>query len=235
MIKKSIPSLITCLNLICGLLAILSDDLRIGVGLIVLGGIFDVFDGFVARMLGVTTEIGAQLDSLADVVSFGVAPAILFYRAFEGDGSLISLLGPIFIVSAGALRLARFNTTESSSSYFEGLAIPATGLFFCGLVISKYYGDSISEIISKSFYITTSIAALMAVLNVSKIKMFSLKQLSSSNLVKSYFTILVLTAVFLFIYLPYSSLAIIILAYVVFALIDHFILKSETKLVAQSK
>lgn len=229
MIKKNIPSFITCLNLICGLLAILSNDLRIGMLLIVLGGVFDVLDGLVARMLNLTSDLGKELDSLADIVTFGVAPAVLYYRIFSFDGSIFAFIAPIFIVVGGAWRLARFNVTISNSKYFEGMAIPATGLFIAGLVLASYYDQQIIQFIKGNIWYSNLIALTLALLNISKIKMFSFKQLKNNNLVQIYFAIITVLAIILFYYIPYTAIPVLLSAYVLIALIDHFILKSELR------
>lgn len=214
MIRKSIPNLITCLNLTCGVLAIMSHNLEFAVYLIILAGIFDIFDGLVARMLKVSSIIGKELDSLADIVSFGVAPAILFYKAFAIEENNFYLLGPILIAVAGALRLARFNTAESTTTYFEGLAIPASGLMLCGFV---YGADQIS--LSLFFFLLISIA--LAALNVSSIQMFSFKQFNQ-NLVKAYFGLILIIGIATLSWKPSLALATIIGSYILIACLDSF-------------
>lgn len=213
MIKKSIPNFITCLNLTCGLLAIMSNEVKLGVYLIILGGIFDVFDGLVARALKVNSRIGKDLDSLADIVSFGVAPALLFFRAYAAEGNYFYYLGPILIVVAGALRLARFNNSESSSDYFEGLAIPASGLMLCGLVLGAEY-------MSLSLLPFLIISVILGTLNVSSIKMFSFKQFNQGT-VKTYFAIIFILAIVVFIWAPILALASSIGSYIMIACFDH--------------
>ena len=219
MIRKSIPNLITCLNLTCGVLAIMSNDLVMGVYLIILAGIFDIFDGLVARILKVSSIIGKELDSLADIVSFGVAPAILFYKAFAIQENNFYLLGPILIAMAGALRLARFNTSESTTTYFEGLAIPASGLMLCGLV----YG---ADIISLSLFFFLLISIILAALNVSSIKMFSFKQFGQ-KLVKTYFGIILIIGVAVLIWQPSLALSAIIGSYIAIACMDSLRISRE--------
>ena len=226
MISKSIPSFITLLNLSCGLLAILLADPRLGVILILLGAILDVFDGLFARMLNAHSELGKQLDSLADMVTFGVAPAYLYYLYIEGDNSMMSLLGPIFLVAAGALRLARFNIAESESNYFEGLAIPATAIFICGMVWANLHDQLISNIAMSNYLFSTILAVALAMLNVSKIRMFSFKQFVIKK-VKIYFGILLIASVLLLIFIPFSALPIIIILYVFLSLLDHYVVISN--------
>lgn len=155
---KQIPNIFTLLNLFCGAIAILfilqqgieiaSDDtgvqfvqvpekLWMASLFIGIAAVIDFLDGFVARLLNASSEMGKQLDSLADVVSFGVAPGMIVYQflrltfAQQEDGlsiSLLWLLPALIIPCAGAYRLARFNIDTSQSYGFKGVPIPAAGL-----------------------------------------------------------------------------------------------------------
>ncbi|MDT8718521.1 CDP-diacylglycerol--serine O-phosphatidyltransferase [Clostridium sp. 19966] len=141
MIKKSIPNIFTLGNLACGLLSILASSGKCfywaGI-LILLAGVMDRYDGRVARFLQVSSEIGKELDSLADLVSFGVAPAILIYSMyFEPLGPLGYILVLMFPI-AGAYRLARYNCT-SFDGVFMGIPITIAGTFmaFFALITIK--------------------------------------------------------------------------------------------------
>lgn len=138
----NIPNIITSLNLISGCLAIfygLHGQTDLACFYIVLGAVFDFFDGMVARALGVSGPIGKELDSLADVVTFGVAPSVLCFQ-------LVMLSAPLctsspefialfsFVMAAfSALRLAKFNCDERQTTSFIGLPTPANALFWIGL------------------------------------------------------------------------------------------------------
>ncbi|RYG54721.1 MAG: CDP-alcohol phosphatidyltransferase, partial [Chitinophagaceae bacterium] len=156
---KLIPNLFTLLNLVFGCLAIISilqngivlhydddgaqlvaisENLRLASVFIGAAAVIDFLDGFVARLLGATSELGKQLDSLADVVSFGVAPAMIFYQFLrmswvsEEDGinvQMIWLLPSILIAVAAAYRLGKFNIGEGQRFGFRGMPTPAVGLF----------------------------------------------------------------------------------------------------------
>lgn len=135
--KKYIPNTITSLNLICGVAGIIQafeGDLKIAVAFIWLAGIFDFFDGFAARMLKVSSEIGKQLDSLADMVTFGVLPAIVMYQLLiqYTDNRYVPYLA-ILLAVFSAIRLAKFNIDERQTSGFIGLPTPATALFVSSL------------------------------------------------------------------------------------------------------
>jgi CDP-diacylglycerol---serine O-phosphatidyltransferase len=150
MIKKNIPNAITCLNLFCGCLAIVS----IGSGELLWGSIFiasaavlDFFDGFAARLLNVHSEIGKQLDSLADAISFCVAPGFILFQMItisfghyftpiaERPLEVLALSSTGFLITIfGVLRLAKFNIDTRQSDNFFGVPTPATAMFVAALV-----------------------------------------------------------------------------------------------------
>ena len=144
--KKHIPNTITCCNLISGCVATvfaLYGNPEMALLFIILGAVFDFFDGMTARVLGVSSPIGKELDSLADDVTFGVAPAsILFWflgvidypQFLEGWRDIIPLFA--FIISAfSALRLAKFNLDTRQTTSFIGLPTPANALFWGSLIV----------------------------------------------------------------------------------------------------
>jgi len=153
LITKHIPNSITCCNLICGAIATahaVTGNLSVALLFIILGAVFDFFDGMSARLLGVSSEIGKELDSLADDVTFGVAPAsMIFYELQVVDspicgtgsqcsgfciGTLIPYLA--FIVAAfSAVRLAKFNLDTRQTTSFIGLPTPANALFWGSLLV----------------------------------------------------------------------------------------------------
>ena len=152
--KRHIPNSITLCNLICGCIAItyaFHSQLVSALLFIVLGAFFDFFDGFAARKLGVTSPVGKELDSLADVVTFGLAPSVMVfvllssYVRLYAISSGISLAGnPIrflnvaaFLIAAfSALRLAHFNVDERQTSSFIGLPTPANALLLASATIT---------------------------------------------------------------------------------------------------
>ena len=149
MIKRHIPNSLTCCNLISGCVATgcaFYGQYHYAVLMIIVGAVFDFFDGMVARALGVSSPIGKELDSLADVVTFGVAPsAIVFYLFHEVH--VPEVLLPIksflpytaFLMAAfSALRLAKFNIDERQHQQFIGLPTPANALFWGSLVLGEH-------------------------------------------------------------------------------------------------
>lgn len=152
----TIPNIITLLNLFSGSLAIFiafenPDNLIISAYLIGLSTIFDFFDGFTARLLKQYSEIGKQLDSLADLVSFGVAPSAILFQMMQKaikvnqvnpdmeliDGLLLASVALIILFSA--LRLAKFNVDTTQTTGFKGLATPASAIFIASLPIIKEF------------------------------------------------------------------------------------------------
>ena len=128
-IKNHIPNFITCLNLAVGCLAIIAifeGKLDNIIYYILVAGIFDFLDGFAARMLKVTSAIGKDLDSLADMVTFGVVPSLLMFAMLKNNSSIewLPYLALLIAVLSG-LRLAKFNNDERQSDTFYGLPTPA--------------------------------------------------------------------------------------------------------------
>ena len=138
--KKQIPNLFTCLNLLCGCIALLAiADLQLWIAsyLIFVSALFDVFDGMAARTLNVQSALGKQLDSLADVVSFGVVPSFIMIGLMS-NGELVHSINflskpilflPLIIAVCSAVRLAKFNIDARQTISFLGLPTPANAIF----------------------------------------------------------------------------------------------------------
>ena len=149
MFKKHIPNSLTCCNLICGCMATgaaFHQHYFWALLMICAGAVFDFFDGMVARLLGVSSPIGKELDSLADVVTFGVAPSAIVFGLFcevHYPELLVPFMKNIpytaFLMAAfSALRLAKFNLDERQTSSFIGLPTPANALFWGSLVVGQH-------------------------------------------------------------------------------------------------
>jgi CDP-diacylglycerol--serine O-phosphatidyltransferase len=193
MFTRHIPNIITLCNLAIGALAVLmalENQVLFASWLILLAAVLDFLDGFLARALDAMSELGRQLDSFADLVSFGMAPASLCYKLMEygirgdifsggiQDTSLLErllLLSPILLVLFSALRLAEFNTGEDSGR-FRGLATPATAIYVAGGCISIVYsiGTGTAGFFLRPTVLLANILVL-SLLMVSRIPMFSLK------------------------------------------------------------
>jgi CDP-diacylglycerol--serine O-phosphatidyltransferase len=141
--RTVIPSFFTLMNLFCGFLAIISiaeGRLFFGAWLIVFAGLFDALDGFMARLSNATSQFGIELDSISDVVSFGVAPGFLLYSFGLAElpfvGIILSALPPL----CGAVRLARYNVDvqESQDDFFKGLPIPGQAIMIAAFYLTFY-------------------------------------------------------------------------------------------------
>lgn len=173
--KKHIPSFFTCLNLICGLTAILLGENTWSYWLIFIGMWLDVFDGVAARVLHAQSAIGKELDSMADLITFGVAPASLYFLFAPGDSWIYYIPSTIFLLGS-ALRLAIFNTIESKKT-FTGLATPAAAFFMFGIFVSMNAGVPIIEKIMSDKIGYFIIPIFLVVMMLSKLEMFSIKSM----------------------------------------------------------
>lgn len=181
----NIPNIITCLNLISGCMAIyfgFMGNIGLACLCIVLGAVFDFFDGMTARALGVSGPIGKELDSLADVVSFGVAPAVLAYQVTQyfngGVPNPYDFIIAMLIAAFSALRLAKFNCDDRQTSSFIGLPTPANALFWIGITYVIRI-DGISDYLLNAAELSYSIWGVLVLcscyLLISEIPMFSFK------------------------------------------------------------
>ena len=216
---KHIPSFLTILNVACGFLAICIGDLFISSMLIIACVFLDVFDGGLARALNAQSAIGKELDSLADMVSFGVAPAYLLSLMSPID-SWMAYVPPIIFLTGGALRLAIFNTLPSGK-FFRGLAIPAAASFIIGIAIAYHYDSVfITGLMSKS-YVYFGVAIFMAFMMLSPIEMFSAKN-AKQGVSKNIFQLLALGIfILLVIFIPKHAFWINVLSYILLAILDN--------------
>jgi CDP-diacylglycerol--serine O-phosphatidyltransferase len=226
--KKHIPNTITCCNLISGCIATyfaFLGDFELALLLIIIGAVFDFFDGMSARLLGVSSPIGKELDSLADDITFGFAPsAIVFSYLCTFDTHLPWLPYLAFVMAAfSALRLAKFNLDERQALGFIGLPTPANALFWgslvCGLVEFEVAFEGLEWLILLGTFIS-------CYLLIAEIPMFALKFKHwgfKGNEVKYIF---VLSCVPLLLLLRVSGFAAIIAWYVVLSVVTN---KKESK------
>ena len=226
-LKNHIPNSITCCNLISGCIATMfavANELDVALLFIVLGAVFDFFDGMTARLLKVSSPIGKELDSLADVITFGVAPATMVFselHIMDYPGILNTLRGYIpffaFIMAAfSALRLAKFNLDERQALGFIGLPTPANALFWGALLVG---GSRFIEASPLMIFFVLGGICVSSWLMVSEIPMFALKFKQwgwKGNEVKYIF---LLTCIPLLIIFGIAGLAIIIAWYVLLSAI----------------
>lgn len=247
---KQIPNLFTLLNLVFGCLAIVA-ILQNGISIqyqeegaqlvnmpeqiwlasifIGLAAVVDFLDGFVARLFNATSDMGKQLDSLADVVSFGVAPSLIIYQflrlayAKQEDGLDVSLiwLAPAFMLAAAAAyRLAKFNLDPSQQFGFKGVPTPAAGLLVASFPLIYWHaaGDWIPDIMLNKWFLY-AVVALLSWLMVSNIPLLSMKfksRLLKDNLPK---LILLAVSVLCILLFQWLSIPIIFISYILLSLI----------------
>lgn len=235
--KRIIPNFLTTCNLLCGVGAVIVSttqfvSLEWAVVLIFCGAIFDFFDGFSARLLKVSSPIGKELDSLADLVTFGFAPAaitsgIIQHLMFAGtmlEYDSISVWNyalvffPYIIVAFSALRLAKFNIDERQTCSFIGLPTPANAIFFASFAF-------IPNLDYFPIWIIEILALVFSILLISEIPMFSLKFKNFSWADNKIRFIFLGIAIVLLIVLRLQALTYIILIYILLSVIDNLINK----------
>ena len=235
-----VPNAITTLNLMSGSLAVFfAVDGQLGWAsvFILIAAVFDFLDGFAARLLKAYSSIGKELDSLADMVSFGLAPAaILFtlleYTMFgvnqpiqdiEANWSQWIVLFTSFVIPvAGAFRLAKFNTDDRQSEQFLGMPIPANAIFFAslGIILELGTNHTIQAIILNKYVLLAS-AFVSSFLMVSELPMFSMK-FKNLHLKENALRFLFLgTTVLMLIFLQIYALPLIIIWYVLLSVITY--------------
>jgi len=235
-IKKHIPNLITLCNLFCGTIATIyavQGDFVFAGLFVILGIVFDFFDGFTARLLNVSGALGKELDSLADMVTSGVVPGIVMFKmiqvnilntpnSFFNDSILgISLVGLVLTLGA-CYRLAKFNIDTRQSDSFIGLPTPAMSLFVISLpLIQQYSNIEFALNLITNNYFLIAITILLTYLMNAELPLFSLKFKDYSvknNLIKYLF---LLASLLMIVFLQYISIPLIIILYVVLSVISN--------------
>ncbi len=235
-----VPNTITALNLVSGSLAVffaVDGQLGWAAVFILIAAVFDFLDGFAARLLKAYSSIGKELDSLADMVSFGLAPAaivftMLEYTLFGANQPIqdieanwsqwIVLFASLAIPVAGAFRLAKFNTDDRQSEQFLGMPIPANAIFFAslGLILELGTNMAIQPIILNKYVLLASVF-ICSFLMVSELPMFSMK-FKNLNLKENAIRFLFLgTTILMLIFLQVYALPLIIIWYVLLSAITY--------------
>lgn len=194
---KHIPNTITSVNLLCGALGVIftfRGALDIAFYLMLAAAVCDFFDGFSARLLKAYSAVGKELDSLADNISFGLLPAMMFHRRLVEGGvtGFVSYI-PLIICVFAAIRLAKFNVDERQNENFLGLATPACALWCGSLIYAADHGVMSFAMMLHDTQLIPIASVVLALLMVSEIPMFSLKfkKESKYNRVRIYFLIMV--------------------------------------------
>ncbi|BBB32218.1 CDP-diacylglycerol---serine O-phosphatidyltransferase [Thermotomaculum hydrothermale] len=233
-----LPSLFTIANLFFGFSAILfaeSGKYQIACFFVFVSAIMDMLDGRIARMTGTESQFGAELDSIVDVVSFGVAPAFIFYHwgfsqpAIDMFLKRLGWAAAFIFVSCGALRLARFNIQKNivDSKYFVGVPIPIAAIFTISMVL-RFPEPVNSPLFS---YIVSMMVIFVALLMVSKIKYYSFKKTKIKK-EKPYSFVIVIIILFAGLIIAPAT---ILLLFAFFYLIHPFIFRNGSHKEPQSK
>ena len=248
---KQIPNIVTLLNLVFGFIAIifilqtgeslvtttengtwvaqLPEKIWWGSSCIAVAAVIDFLDGFVARLMKASSAMGKELDSLADVVSFGVAPGLILYQLLRIsfiqeetglDTSLLAFLPVVLFPMAGAYRLARFNIDTGQQYGFRGLPIPAAGLVVASFPLILWSGSPMATDLLTNKWFLYLVVILMSWLMVSSLPMMAMKftDYSFKNNVLKY--MLVILAIPAAIFLGWAAVPAIFILYVVFSLVQ---------------
>ena len=258
-IEKYLPNLLTFANLFCGFLGIVScfndsffywppndpyainamgSNIVFAGFMVFLGAFFDLFDGMAARWVKATSPIGKELDSITDMVTFGVLPALILHNLLQHSHSdwlyavyvgysPAGMLLPFLLVAGAAWRLAKFNTDATQSKTFSGLPTPACAMFFASFPLIMRYSDVlifkfdvvyISNIILNPLFLIPLIL-LFSWLMVSKIRLFSLKLNCFSYKNNRFAFTFALVCLFVFVILRWAGVPVIILLYIILSMI----------------
>lgn len=249
--KQHLPNILTLLNLFCGSIAVLfavQNHFVTASLFVFLGVFFDFFDGFVARKLQVQSELGLQLDSLADMVTSGLVPGIVMFKLIANavntrseaavdawntsipfhdlQSSLLPLFG-LLITLASAYRLATFNLDEDQQTFFKGLPTPANTLLIISLpLIMEFQNSNVAATLILNPWFLIGLSLLSCYLLNSKIKLFALKFKDWSfklNMMRYSFVLLSLVLLFL---VHFLAIPLIILLYIGLSLVDTYIFRS---------
>lgn len=242
-IAKGLPSFFTSLALISGCISVVISttrgDLTLAGYFVLISAALDFVDGMAARLLHSMSEFGKQLDSLADVISFGVAPAMILYRlilhsftggSLPGAGDLLPwqvviLYSPFLVAAFSALRLAKFNLDLKQVKNFRGLPTPANALFIIALGFASESGYSFMLEIAYNLPFLLITIVLSCYMLVCNLPMFSLK-LSSFGLKENSMRYLLITgSLILLAFFRLPALAAIILLYIILSLVDNRFVK----------
>lgn len=225
MVAKKIPNIITLCNLLCGCMSItyaFQGHLRIAACFILLAAVFDFLDGVAARIFNAQSPMGGELDSLSDVVSFGVAPSVIAYLMLASQamwGHYWACLAFV-MAAASSYRLARFNV-GASEDFFRGMPTPANAMFWAALAL---HGNAEGDVLKGGYLL--ALVAVMSFLLVSNYRMFSFKMKDRSWRAQKVVYVFMGLVVILFVLFGFLGLAGAIVMYPFFSWL-HFYLKSR--------
>jgi len=204
-----LPSIFTTFALFAGfysIVASINGDFTLAAISIMVAMLWDTLDGRIARLTNTQSAFGAEYDSLADLVSFGIAPALLVYLWSLSDLGRIGWLAAFIYLTCAALRLARFNTQVgvADKRYFQGLSSPASAGVIASMIWLKFWNFEYLDfgVVSLSYYIGVSITILCGLLMVSNVRYFSFKEFDSIEKASFRFLIFTVLGLILLLYKP---------------------------------
>jgi len=233
-VKRHIPNLFTLLNLSCGAVAIifaLEGQWQWSVYLLLAGALFDFLDGLAARLLNAGSDTGKQLDSLADMVTFGLLPAIFIYAIFRqqfivAESDLyprviqwLIFFSVLIVPAFSAIRLARFNLAEGGELFFSGLPTPAHALFWTGLYW-QFMDEGLLFGTPVNLYFLWAIMLIMALHMILPVPMYSMKFQNfwvRGNLIRY---ILMILAVIILSFTGLPGITLVVLIYILLSLLN---------------
>lgn len=226
-IRNFIPNAITSGNLLCGCLAIVccfNGQLYCASYLIGLAAVLDFFDGFTARALKSTSNIGKELDSLADVVTFGVVPGFIVYHLLPSESSLryLAFLIPVF----SAVRLAKFNVDTRQSDSFIGVPTPANAMLIASFPLMIHYNESFAGYITPTFLVALTL--VMCYLLVAELPLFSLKFKQFGWSGNEFRYVFLIICLLLFAVFHFTGMAFVLILYIVLSMFNNATKKSST-------
>jgi CDP-diacylglycerol---serine O-phosphatidyltransferase len=243
-LTRNIPNLLTTFNLLSGCISIVlsfQDYLILSSYFIFIAAVFDFSDGFVARLLNAHSEIGKQLDSLADIISFGLAPSVILFKillmslvysdaSFSFDtanmGQLLILYSAFLVTVFSAIRLAKFNIDERQTSEFIGLPTPACAIFIASisLILFQQENQFVQSLILNSALLLI-FTFILCFLLVSNIRMFALK-FKSPRFQDNYLRYIFLgISLILLVFYTIYAIPFIIILYILASLLNNWIFK----------
>lgn len=235
-IKKHIPNLITLLNLFCGCIAIVfvaNKNFEMAFYFVCLGIFLDFFDGFFARLFKVSSPLGLQLDSLADMVTSGVVPGYAMFYLFSNSqheiasNAFFPYLG--FLVTLGSCyRLANFNIDTRQTESFIGLPTPANALFILSLPLVLKFSDSlfVLETLTNQWALLTITLLSTYILN-AEIPLFSLKIKKFNFTANSLQIIFLMLSLLLLVFFKYLGIPLVIITYVLLSVLNNKFMKKH--------
>jgi CDP-diacylglycerol--serine O-phosphatidyltransferase len=253
-IKKHIPNTITLGNLFCGCLALISafeGDLVWAAYFVGISLVLDFFDGFTARMLKVSSAIGKDLDSLADMVTFGVVPGMVMFKLIRNavlaesgfideSGLLVTHYGnnwnyahysALIITIFSCIRLAKFNNDTRQSDSFIGLPTPANAMIICSMPLILHFQSDLSFVngLLSNVWFLCGLSLIMSLLLVAEIPLFALKFKNFSWASNKLVYVFLILSVIMLVSLQFLAIPLIILLYILMSIGNNMFLKTRIK------